>query len=217
MDWLIFGSINLVLVVGLFLFLSRRLHQQYNSQRFLEEVQTEVNTIITELNQTTERNLQLIEERMEKLNTLTLQLDRRILLAKTEEERRLESTGTYSQLQEKQRLIQREMARNPHPAVHSPPPVATPAEAISADLFSLESPPSEIPQPPISSQITPVAETQAALDSTKIRHVQGRDAMKAQVFDMSRAGIAPALIAQHFAISLGEVELIISLQSGHPS
>ena len=42
MDWLIFGSINLVLVVGLFLFLSRRLHQQYNSQRFLEEVQTEV-------------------------------------------------------------------------------------------------------------------------------------------------------------------------------
>src|ERR1035437_10037863 len=131
MDWLIFGSINLILVAGLFLFLSRRLPHQYNTQRFLEEVQTEVNTIITELNQTTERNLQLIEERMEKLNTLTSQLDRRILLAKTEEERRLESTGTYSQLQEKQRLIQREMVRvqtpsEPPPTVVVPPPAQAP-------------------------------------------------------------------------------------------
>jgi hypothetical protein len=214
MDWLIFGSINLIVVVGLFLFLSRRLHQQYNSQRFLEEVQTEVNTIITELNQTTERNLQLIEERMEKLNTLILQVDRRILLAKTEEERRNESSGTYSQLQGKQRQIQREMARSVPVEARVPFAVAPPVEA---DLFTPEPARPATPETTVAAIQPTVPEVTVAVDSVKIRHVQGRDAMKAQVFDMSQAGIAPTLIAQHFGISLGEVELIISLQSGRSS
>ena len=243
MDWLIFGSINIIIMVILFLFLSRRLHRQYNSEKFMAEVQQEVNAIITELNQTTERNLQLIEDRMEALSALTSQLDRRIIMAKTEEERRTESTGTYNQLQEQRRQIQREMARGQgslqrEPVLQVEPTVTDPAsspemkapardlplfansapETIAAipgsqpNALFAQNPARRGPDEPVEPH--KVIDASVSTEGRKLRSLQGRELMKTQVVDMYKAGIAASLIAQHFEISLGEVELIISLQSG---
>lgn len=220
MDWLIFGSINLIVVVILFLFLSRRLHRQYNSEKFLADVQQEVNAIITELNHTTERNLQLIEDRMEALSALTAQLDRRILMVKNDEERRSESSGTYNQLQEQHRQIQRDMARSQATVV--PPKqvlqkTLPPTELKIDSANQIEQAYIQVPtplEPTESIQEAGIAQPVISSDSRHVRTLQARELMKTQVVDMFKAGIASTLIAQHFEISLGEVELIISLQTG---
>src|SRR5262245_59113200 len=84
MDWLIFGAVMIAVMTIMFLFLSRRIHRQYKAKEFLDEVQREVNVMVTELNQTTAPNIQLIEDRMQKLNVLMKEADRRILLANQE-------------------------------------------------------------------------------------------------------------------------------------
>lgn len=209
MDWLIFVSVNIIIMVFMFLFLSRRLHRQYNSKQFMAEMQQEVNAIITEMNQTTERNLQLIEDRMEQVAALTAQLDKRIIMAKSAEEKRPDSGGTYNQITQQRRQIQREMSREP---------------IRDIDLFNaVEGEPvaelaAPTPTPPPLAEQKPAAEPPLTVSPNaqvvKLQKIQGREAMKAQVTDMAQAGIAPSLIAQHFGISLGEVELIISLRTG---
>jgi hypothetical protein len=46
-----------------------------------------------------------------------------------------------------------------------------------------------------------------------LHRAYSREALRAQVVEWSRAGMAPSLIAQQSGLSLGEVDLIISLHS----
>lgn len=196
MDWLIFGSINIIILVVMFLFLSRRLRRQYNAGEFLAQVQQEVNSIVTELNQTTERNIQLLEERISRVKDLLSELDRRILIQESEAQKRSQTDRTYQHLKDQRRAILRDL--------NQAAPAGSTADAVAPVIQG------EMPVKP-SEAVPP-----AAAPVLSLQRATSREALKAQVVEWFLAGMAPSLIAQQAGITLGEVELIISLHGSRP-
>ncbi len=191
MDWLIFGSINIIIITIMFLILSRRLRRQYNATQFLAEVQQEVNAIVTELNHTTERNIQLLEGRVAQVHEILAELDRRILMAGSEVQKREQTDLTYNHLRDQRRAILRDLQTV---EVRSAPvEVAIPETSVKA------------PPPVTAAVASPIS-----IAPTLARALT-RDAIKAQVVELAQAGMPATAIAQHAGLSLGEVELIISL------
>jgi hypothetical protein len=255
MDWLIFGAVMIAVMVLMFLFLSRRIHRQYNAKEFLDEVQREVNVMVTELNQTTERNIQLIEDRMQKLNVLMKEADRRILLANQELTKK--EISTYEHLAAKRARTQPASAPDAATLFDNQPDIQTSpvnetrtvvyqqehttgfherertgqahlAPQSPANLQSLAG--QRIRSPRIADLVAKNAdyvndEADAASPSWRPDEAitpgakqnakpLSREAMKAQIVEMSAAGIASAVISQRFNITAGEVELILSLSRG---
>jgi len=143
--------------LGVYLILKRRLARALSAAAILGEVRDEVNRILVELNQTTNRNITLIEDRIRSLNELLGKADKRIALMQREAEKQELAARLYSELGSRR------------PAPPEQPPAAPPSEER-----------------------------------------EGADRNE-EVVRLARSGLSPALIARQLGITLGEVELIISL------
>ncbi len=148
--------------LAVYLLLKRRLARALSAAAILGEVREEVNRILVELNQTTNRNITRIEDRIRSLNEVLGKADKRLALLARETEKQDLASRLYSELS----------ARRPAPS--GEPPVA-PAPAA------------------------PPAEERERADRNE------------EVVRLARSGLGPALIARQLGITLGEVELIISL------
>ncbi|MFW5784004.1 MAG: hypothetical protein ACOCY8_05755, partial [Spirochaetota bacterium] len=71
-------AITVILVVVAYLVLNRNIRTRTSQQTALDEIKREVGAIITELNSTTERNIELIEDRIASLERLIEQADKRV-------------------------------------------------------------------------------------------------------------------------------------------
>lgn len=80
-------AITVVLVVVAYLILNRTITTRTSQQAALDEIKREVGLIITELNATTERNVELIEDRISRLEGLIGQADKRIVALKRDSAR----------------------------------------------------------------------------------------------------------------------------------
>lgn len=145
--------------LAVYLLLKRKLARALNAAAILGEVREEVNRILVELNQTTNRNITLIEDRIRSLNELLGKTDKRIALLQREAEKQELAARLYSELG----------ARRPAQPEEPPAPASPPEEE------------------------------QEGVDRN------------AEVVRLARSGLSPALIGRRMGITLGEVELIISL------
>jgi len=136
--------------VAQYLILKRKIDKIANTDSQLEEVREEVARVIIELNQTTERNIALIEDRISRLVELLSTADKKIGLLKRESEKHEVSQRVYSELSAK-------------PVVNVP------------------------------KNSSPKKDNQQ------------------EILRLYLAGFTPRVIARRMALSLGEVELIISL------
>jgi hypothetical protein len=146
-----------------YLVLRRKISRTLAAANVLREVREEVNRILVELNQTTHRNVSLLEDRIASLAELLARADKKIALARREAEKQELAEKLYSEL-----AARRAPSAPPKPG--SPP--AEPAQAPA-----------------------PQSLQEAAADAVRL----------------AQAGLSPALIARRLALSLGEVELILSL------
>jgi len=87
--------------VAQYLILKKKIDKIANTDSQLEEVREEVARIIIELNQTTERNIALIEDRISRLAELLSTADKKIGLLKRESEKHEVSQKVYSELSAK--------------------------------------------------------------------------------------------------------------------
>jgi hypothetical protein len=145
--------------LAVYLILKRRLTRTLNAARLAGEVREEANRILVELNQATNRNVTLIEDRIATLNELLGKADRKIALLEREVEKQELGARLYSEL----------ASRRPLPAEEPPAPEEAPEPAR-----------------------------------------EGADRNE-EVVRLARSGLSPALIGRRLGITLGEVELIISL------
>ncbi|MQY76691.1 MAG: hypothetical protein GH155_03590 [Spirochaeta sp.] len=133
-----------------YLILKRKIEKKTDTGSHLEEVREEVARVIIELNQTTERNIALIEDRISCLRELLSTADKKIGLLKRESEKHEVSQRVYSKL--------------------SARPVVNAAK-----------------------------EENPKKDNQK------------EILRLHLSGFTPRIIAKRVGLSLGEVELIISL------
>ncbi len=145
--------------VAVYFILKKKISRTLAAANVLREVREEVNRILVELNQTTHRNVSLLEDRIASLAELLARADKKIALARREAEKQDLAEKVYTELAAR---------RGQGPAPASPP-----------------NEPAAVPQ----------SLQEAAADAVRL----------------AQAGLSPALIARRLALSLGEVELILSL------
>ncbi|MFW6312994.1 MAG: hypothetical protein ACOC2N_03835 [Spirochaetota bacterium] len=178
--WLSLAITVLLLVIG-YLILNRTITVRTSQQTALDEIKREVGAIITELNATSERNIELIEDRIATLERLLEQADRRIGALR----RDLSShgtTGTYSN------LGSRAMTRR---ATEAGPP-RDPGDGATVDGEPAKSRPGE-PTPD---------------------HATARRSLRERVRGLYLQGLSLERIAAIVGKTVGEVELIVSLDEG---
>ncbi|MFP4373529.1 MAG: DUF6115 domain-containing protein [Spirochaetaceae bacterium] len=89
---------NVGLAAAVYLLLVRRIDRKLEPGRVVDRIRSEIDGIIVELNQTTDRNIGLIEDRVTRLNSLLEQADRRLAVLKREMESRRAGTERYNDI-----------------------------------------------------------------------------------------------------------------------
>jgi hypothetical protein len=104
--------------VVVYFVLKKKIARTLAAASVLREVREEVNRILVELNQTTHRNVTLLEDRISSLTELLARTDKKIALARRETEKQELAERVYSEL----------AGRRQGPATPASAPIEPPAE-----------------------------------------------------------------------------------------
>ena len=97
MIYLINISLILIGFLIIYLMVNRKINSSINPRALIEEIREEVDKIILQLNNTTERNISLLEDKITELSDLLDKADKKIILLQRESEKYSVSKG-YSHL-----------------------------------------------------------------------------------------------------------------------
>lgn len=95
-------SINLLLWAFAYIFLRRRLDRHNDDNQRMERIREQFNQLIMELDQTTERNIQLIENKIEELKKISSGADREIKLLEKQKREYSQAMENYRELGRKE-------------------------------------------------------------------------------------------------------------------
>jgi hypothetical protein len=178
----------------MYLALSRRVDRSVRPDVVLGKIRSEVERMILELNQTTDRNIVLLEDKIRALEELLGKADRRIGVLKRELEKHDMSSMVYTNILKRS---------HPLPGEPQAPDESESASGNEADRADEVRPESG----KTARDDTAAPEAGGTTDPAGASAKELRD----QVLDLYRKGIDPLLIAQRLGLTIGEIELIISL------
>jgi hypothetical protein len=206
-----FGGLLLVYVL-----LRDRVRRAASSESRIAEIRDEVSRLLVELNQATDRNIALMEDKISILNEALSTADKKIGLLRRETEKHDVGSQIYSRLAEgrHRRTAPQAAAAAALPPAAANPSLAAPNPSVAgqnpqaagtsvgyADVLVAESAEAEPPVPPLSVELLEQGSRSAAPPDTRQR-----------VMMLYRAGFSPSLIASRVGAPLGEVELMIALE-----
>ena len=93
--------VNALLIFLIFFYFRRKFHNLIKNESLLIQVREEIQGLIIELNQTTERNLSLTEERIRRLTDLLEKADKTIVLLDRETKKTERVEKTYTDIKPK--------------------------------------------------------------------------------------------------------------------
>jgi hypothetical protein len=138
MDLVIAVLIVIAVQLVMFLFLRGRIHQELNATSLLKDVQDEVDGMVRELNLSAERNIGLLEARIEEMEGLLAQADQKLVLMARELERREKTAEVYTQLKRVDLppapLVEPEPEPEPTAPVLEPEPVVEWKPAVPVEV-----------------------------------------------------------------------------------
>jgi len=187
--------LSLVVDVGglvlVYVLLRDRVRRAVAAQTRIGEIREEVSRLLVELNQATDRNIAVMEDRIAVLNEAIATADKKIGLLRRETEKHDVGSQIYSRLAEGRPMRAPSASegpageRAPAPPLRAPPTPAAAAAPLSVELTERSAgAPSGEPAPD----------------------------MRQRVMMLFRSGFSPSLIASRVGAPRGEVELIISLE-----
>ena len=96
-------GINLIVIALVYVHLNRKIGKRNTPGSIISDVRREVDEMIVELNQTTDRNIGIIEERIQRISKAVDEADQRIRLLQKNTDTFTMSTATYSNVRPKVR------------------------------------------------------------------------------------------------------------------
>lgn len=222
-------ALNIAGLLLIFLFVRARIRKALDAEGLQEVLRRETGELVRDLNQTTDRNITLMEDSLRSLKEAVAEADRRVEVLRREAERRTQEGAVYDRLGRLRAASSGggsgggEAAwRNPEtpvPAVRS----AVPASPILEPAAAARPGPEGAPTPAGTSPgrgysgINPgeAAEPRqpsipfVTFSSTPLR---AKPPLKEEVLSLNRRGISSEFIAAKLGITVAEVELIVSLE-----
>jgi len=168
---------DIIILCLIYVFLKRRVDRSLRSTDLLNQIETEIGLVVTELNQTTERNISLVEDRISRLTALMEQADRRMVLFQREREKESQKGPLVYTKPSPLRVTQVSLFDEPSGEASSrnePAPAAGPREVLTV-------------------------------------HPQGPLSTREKVVELAGQGMAPSQVATRLGVTMGEVELILSM------
>ena len=150
----------------------------------------EVNLSIADINSVTDRNLQLVEDKILKLNEIIEDTDKRISVYVKEVEKSRTSEALYTQL-----------GRGVRAAIHN-----TPAAPESAPKLSIIRP--DLPVSPSVQPILPLENTAPVPDKPQ----KTKKEIRAHIDQLAEEGLSSSQIASQLGISIAEVDIAMQLR-----
>ena len=212
-------ALNLACLAAIFLFVRSRIRKALEAEGLQEKLREEMGQLVRDLNQTTDRNITLLEDAVRELKAAVVEADRRAVVLQREAERRITEDAVYDRFGRMRSDIRKAEAPGiPESAdeasAGSSPPVRRHAPQL---VKPAESEPSSVPEQsrPDSRPARIVPEVPApgipfvTFSSTPIR---SKPPLKEEVLSLNRRGISSELIAAKLGITVAEVELIVSLE-----
>ena len=184
---LLSGAAFLICIVSVF-YIRSYLRKRTSKEWILSEIQEEVNELLKDIDEATERDISLIKERENELKALLEEIDKRLKVYIREMDKRREAEDAYAALLQKQ--------------VNKPvmPAKSESYQELGKNRYRLH----EGAEPPES------AETGPAFPIPGFNLKQDDAAPPSvgeQIRQLLRAGFSPAAIASRLGISIAEVEL----------
>jgi hypothetical protein len=205
-------------VAGLFVIwfaLKARIRRYLELENLLSGVRDEARALILELNETADRNVSLVEDRIVALRELLGEVDRRIGVEKREMATREAEREVYSKLNRRRPIVPQSdeaaafaqvgaklatpaaPATIDVPAAPSEEKASPPAAAQSEGLFPPELPRSPRPIPQVRLAEEPIATTKT---------------MREQALELYRSGFSADIIATRLGATVAEMELLIEME-----
>ncbi len=126
--------LNILVAAVLYIILNRKIDNQLNPKEMLDRIRDEVEDIIKELNHTTDRNIGLIEDRIEVLKSVLDTADRRLSVLRREAEKHEMSSAVYSSILKRNRgPAPKDETVRPEPEVSANPEPSEPAGAANEE------------------------------------------------------------------------------------
>ncbi len=225
------GNIVIVVVIELlglviiYFLLKRKIEKALSLDSLLESVRKEVRALNIELNETTDRNISLIEDRVRSLHELLDEADRRIGVAKREQSRRETEAAVYTKLGRVAPILGNTEAQDDIAVPQMPlradstsgfePPVSGPSEKgqsegvpelpRSESLNTAQTEPIRLPLGTEKSGGLKISQTQSVIPPKTLREA---------ALDLYRHGFSAEVIANKLGATVAEIELLISLEEG---
>lgn len=89
---------NCLVLFVFFIYFRKRIDRALQSENILRDIRAEVDQMIVELNQTTDRNVGLVEDHLERLTARLAEADRRIVVLKKESDKVRTVDTVYTRL-----------------------------------------------------------------------------------------------------------------------
>lgn len=215
-------GLNILIAAVLYLVLNRKIDRRMSPDEMLDQIQRDVEEIITELNQTTDRNIGLIEDRVESLRSILENVDKRIGLLRRESEKQEASTALYNDILRRARTSNAtgSAIANSAGGTVSDTAAGSADGAAAGSGFGTATPASRQKKRTKRDGVDPANMSEEDVapdprddrDSAATEAESGRKSMFDRVMQLHRQGFTSEMIAGRLGATLGEVELILSLQ-----
>lgn len=201
---LILVALEVLGLAGILLYVRFRLHRALELDGLLDTLRKEVRALTIELNETADRNISLVEDRILALRSLLEESDRRLEVVQRELSRKDQEAEVYSRL------------GKPRPAEARPvePRPAEPSPARVQDEGSWVEVPADLPPAPV-----PAAREPIRLDlSRRAPEISLRESiippktMREEALELWDKGFSADIIAARLAATVAEIDLLISLE-----
>jgi hypothetical protein len=184
-------ALNAIGCLAVYLILSARLRRAASPDTEIRRIREEVDRLVIELNQTTDRNLSLIEDKLSELSDLLAKADRKIGLVRRESEKHDVGNRVYARILESK-------SRPEAPVRTAPAPEQAGTATVQAGTARAQA---ESARAQPGTGMAPAAPAGVVV----------RDFCE-EVLALHRAGVSAPLISSKVGAPLGEVELVISLE-----
>jgi hypothetical protein len=197
----IISILSLVFCILFSLYTRWYINRRTSASGLLEEYRSEVYRLNAEIDAVTDRDAQLVEERIKKLKEILEDADKRLKGYDLDIERNRAGEALYTSLGRGIRAALKT------PAETSPVPTHAPAPELSKQMPKLTPVRQEIP-PAAPAPVSPPVSAPSAQKPPSNRQI------RVQIEELVKEGLAPAEIASRLGVSIAEVDLAMNLMIG---
>jgi len=202
----IVSIICFALCLIIFFYLKWYIKRRTSVSGMVDEYRAEVYKLIAEIDKVTDRDSQLVEERINKLKVILHDVDKRIALYENELEQNRQKSGSSNE------TLYTSLGRGIRAALETPAPVQpSPAAQLSFDLPVI--PPRPLVPAPVVQSPAPVI-MPAAEPSTpdSVKKAISKKQIRTHIDMMLSEGLSAEEIASSLEISIAEVNLAMNLR-----